>query len=158
MKTKKLEILKNSLDRKESVLNQKFDSHFVDVKHGNGQPMNDKRNGQATMSRWEKQSDSIRNQLKEIEKTKRAIEIEETKIFGCENILENLPQAFLDCLESGELTQWRKFPNRFFVKNGGRGRIIWENKKLFCSYVPEVGTPEREFFAACFNKLKNQLN
>ena len=99
MKTKKLEILKNSLDRKESVLNQKFDSHFVDVKHGNGQPMNDKRNGQATMSRWEKQSDSIRNQLKEIEKTKRAIEIEETKIFGCENILENLPQAFLDCLD-----------------------------------------------------------
>ena len=155
MKTKRLEILQNSLLKKEAVLNQKLDNHFADVKRGNGQPMNDKRNGQATIKRWESQNDSIRNQCKEIEKTKAAIEFEQGKILNCEVVLKDLPKPFLDALESGEITQWRKFPNRFFVKNGGRGRIIWENNKIFCAYVPEIGTPERVAFANCFNKLKN---
>jgi hypothetical protein len=158
MKSKRLEILQNSLQKKEAILDQKFDNHFLDVKSGNGQPMNDKRNGRATLNRWESQSDSIRNQYKEIEKTKNAIEFEQDKILDCKAVLKDLPKPFLDCLESGELTQWRKFPNRFFVKNGGRGRVIWEKGELLCSYVPEFETPERAAFAACFNKLKTQIN
>ena len=158
MKTKRLEILQNSLLKKEAILDQKFDNHFADVKRGNGQPMNDKRNGQATLSRWESQNDSIRNQKKEIEKTKAAIEFEQGKILDCQSVLKDLPKPFLDAVESGEITQWRKFPNRFFVKDGGRGRIIWEKNKVLCSYVPDAGTPERVAFAACFNKLKTQIN
>ena len=157
MKTKRLEILQNSLQKKEAILDQKFDNHFADVKSGNGQPMNDKRNGQATLNRWQSQNNSIRSQQKEIEKTKAAIEFEEGKILDCQSILKNLPKPFLDALEAGEITQWRKFPNRFFVKNGGRGRIIWEKNKILCSYVPESGTLERVAFAACFNKLKSQI-
>jgi hypothetical protein len=157
MKNKRLEILQNSLQKKEAVLDQKFENHFADVKRGNGQPMNDKRNGQATLNRWESQNNSIKNQLKEIEKTKAAIEFEQGKILDCKQILKDLPEPFLAALESGELTQWRKFPNRFFVKDGGRGRIIWEKQKILCSYVPESGTPERVAFAACFNKLKSQI-
>jgi hypothetical protein len=157
MKNKRLEILQNSLQKKEAVLDQKFENHFADVKLGNGQPINDKRNGQATLNRWESQNNSIKNQLKEIEKTKAAIEFEQGKILGCDEILKDLPEPFLAALETGEITQWRKFPNRFFVKDGGRGRIIWEKQKILCSYVPESGTPERAAFAACFNKLKSQI-
>jgi hypothetical protein len=156
--TKRLKILQNSLKKKEAILDQKFDNHFMDVKRGNGQPMNDKRNGQATLNRWERQNDTIRNQIEEIEKTKAAIQFEQGKIIDCEGVLKDLPKPFLDCLKSGEITQWRKFPNRFFVKDGGRGRIIWEKGKILCSYVPESGSPERVAFAACFNKLKNQIN
>ena len=156
--TKRLKILQNSLKKKETILDQKFDNYFADVKRGNGQPMNDKRNGQATLNRWERQNDTIRNQQKEIEKTKAAIEFEQKKIIDCEEVLKDLPKPFLDALEVGEITQWRKFPNRFFVKDGGRGRIIWEKGKILCSYVPELGSPERVAFATCFNKLKNQIN
>lgn len=154
--TKRLEILKNSLEKKQNILDQKFNNHFQDVKRGNGQPMNDKRNGAATLNRWEKQNDGIRNQQKEIEKTKAAIEFEEGKILDCQGILKNLPKHFLEALESGEITQWRKFPNRFFVKDGGQGRIIWQNNKILCSHVPAVGTTERITFAKTFNRLQNE--
>jgi hypothetical protein len=156
--TKRLEILKKSLEKKEVVLDQRFDNHFSDVKRGNGQPMNDKRNGRATLNRWEKQEDAIRNQLKEIEKTKKAIKFEEGKILDCESVLKKLPQPIIEALEAGEITQWRKFPNRFFVKDGGRGRIIWQDNKLLCSYVPERGTKEFTNFANCFNQLKSKLS
>ena len=46
--SKKLEILKNSLAKKEQELQRRFDVHFATVKQANGQPLNDKRNGQAT--------------------------------------------------------------------------------------------------------------
>jgi len=157
--TKRLEILKNSLDKKENILNQKFDNHFATVKQTNGQPLNDKKNGAKTLNKWEQQNNSIRNQFKEIEKTKKAIEREEFKITCCENVLKDLPDPILKLLENGILTQWRKFPNRFFVKDGGRGRIVWEQKtkKLLCSHVPEIGTNERKNFADCFNQLKKEL-
>jgi len=100
MKFKRLEILQNSLQKKEAILDQKFDNHFADVKRGNGQPMNDKRNGQATLNRWESQNDSIRNQQKEIEKTKAAIEFEQGKILDCQSVLKDLPKPFLDALEA----------------------------------------------------------
>ena len=78
----KREILKNSLVKKEKALDEKFDNHFATVRQANGQPLNDKRNGQATLNKWERQSDSIRTQKASIEKTKRAIEIEEGKVIG----------------------------------------------------------------------------
>ena len=74
--TKRLEVLKASLVKKEAELDRRMQAHFDTVKEANGQPLNDKRNGQATLNKWEKQNDAIRNQQAEIEKTKRAIEFE----------------------------------------------------------------------------------
>ena len=77
--SKRLEILKNSLAKKEQDLANRFDTHFKTVKQANGQPLNDKRNGQATLNKWDRQSDGIRTAQESIEKTKRAIEFEEGK-------------------------------------------------------------------------------
>ena len=68
--SKKLEILKQSLEKKEQQLNSKFDQHFATVKQANGQPLNDKRNGQATLNKWERQNEGIRTMQKSIEATK----------------------------------------------------------------------------------------
>jgi hypothetical protein len=79
--SKKLEILKQSLAKKEEQLNAKFDTQTV--KQANGQPLNDKRNGQATLNKWERQNEGIRQFKKAL--TKQAIEIEEGKIKGVEH-------------------------------------------------------------------------
>ena len=42
MSSKRLDILNNSLIKKESELNRKLDEHFSSVKEANGQPLNDK--------------------------------------------------------------------------------------------------------------------
>ena len=68
--SKKLEILKQSLAKKEQELQRRFDEHFATVKQANGQPLNDKRNGQATLNKWEKQNNAIRTLKESIEKTK----------------------------------------------------------------------------------------
>lgn len=36
--------------------------------------------------------------------------------------------------------QWRKFPNRFFVKGVEKGRLIWDSKKnkLMYSHLSEI--------------------
>lgn len=155
--TKRLEILKNSLEKKEKIFDSKIENHFNTVKQSNGQPLNDKRNGQVVLKKWKQQNDSIRATQQEIEKTKRAIEKEQFKINCCEAILKDLPKPILEALEVGKITQWRKFPNRFFVKDGGRGRIIWQDNKLLCSHIPERGTSEFTNFANCFNSLKEKL-
>ena len=49
--SKRLEILKNSLVKKEQQFNEKLQTHFDTVKQSNGQPLNDKRNGQATLNK-----------------------------------------------------------------------------------------------------------
>ncbi len=41
----RLEILKNSLEKKQAKFNEKLNEHFMEVRRANGQPLNDKRNG-----------------------------------------------------------------------------------------------------------------
>ena len=53
--TKRLDILKNSLAKKEKEFDAKLQNHFDTVKLANGQPLNDKRNGRATINLWERQ-------------------------------------------------------------------------------------------------------
>jgi hypothetical protein len=113
--SKKLEILKQSLAKKEQELQRRFDVHFATVKQANGQPLNDKRNGQATLNKWERQNDAIRTAKESIEKTKRAIEFEEGKIKGVEHVNNFIPKEILELVESGVLVQWRKHPHTFFV-------------------------------------------
>lgn len=123
-KRSRLDVLKTSLAKKKVKVDAAFDNHFADVKSANGQPLNDKRNGAATMDRWEKQSNTIRNVQNEVKKTDRAIEREESKIADVEYANGKLPQYVLDMVAVGELMQWRKHPNTFFVPGVDKGRVF----------------------------------
>jgi len=159
--SKRLEILKNSLSKKEQQLNAKFDEHFATVKQANGQPLNDKRNGQATLNKWERQSDGIRTMQKSIEATKQAIENEEWKIKGVEHVNTFIPAEILKLVESGDLVQWRKHPHTFFVPGVDKARIVWDEKrKVVChKFVSAITVQEqRTKFVRTYNHLKVLLN
>ena len=153
----RLEILQNSLAKKEKVLADKLNNHFDSVKSANGQPLNDKRNGQATMNKWDKQSQGIANQIAEIEKTKNAIEREKTKAHDCEAVKSELPQILLDLLGQGKITQWRKYPNRFFVVGVEKARMIYDFKTglISHSYVNQI--KDKGQFDT-FKELYNRIN
>jgi len=159
--SKRLEILKNSLSKKEQQLNAKFDEHFATVKQANGQPLNDKRNGQATLNKWERQSEGIRTMQKSIEATKQAIENEEWKIKGVEHVNTFIPAEILKLVESGDLVQWRKHPHTFFVPGVDKARIVWDEKrKVVChKFVSAITVQEqRTKFVRTYNPLKVLLN
>lgn len=161
MKTKRLEILENSLIKKEKVLAEKFDTHFKTVAQANGQPLNDKRNGQATLNKWDKQSQSIANQIESIEKTKNAIEYEKGKIVGVESEKEYFPTVILEMIESGILIQWRKHPNTLFVKDVEKARVQYDKKKelIYHKYFKQIPNKEqREVFAKVYNHLNKTIN
>ena len=152
--TKRLEMLKASLVKKETELDMRMQAHFDTVKQANGQPLNDKRNGQATLNKWEKQNDAIRNQQVEIEKTKRAIEFEEGKIAHVGSV--SVPSFITDLIDAGEITQWRKYPNRFFVVGVDKARIIWlEEESAFAHQYVKSITDKAQFvlFRNTYNKI-----
>ena len=157
----KLEILKNSLSKKEQELERRFDVHFATVKEANCQPLNDKRNGKATLNKWERQNDAIRRAKESIEKTKRAIEFEEGKIAGVEHANGYIPKEILALVESGELIQWRKHPHTFFVVGVDKARIVWleKTKQVAHKFVREIKDQEqRSKFVKVFNPLGAVLN
>ena len=160
MKSKRLEILEASLIKKKALFDEKLQNHFDTVKQANGQPLNDKRNGQATLNKWERQNQSLRDLEEGIEKTKCAIEKERGKIIDVEIAKETFPKPILDMIESGELNQWRKHPNRFFVPNVDKARIIWDDKKKIISHQYSKSITDKDqwkLFAKTFNKLLKQL-
>ena len=160
METKKLKILKASLINKEAILDQRFETHFASVAQANGQPLNDKRNGQATLNKWDKQSDAIRNQKESIEKTKRAIEKEEGKIIDTEGTKKTLPTVILEMIETEQLIQWRKHPNTFFVKGVDKARIVFDPKKriIFTRYRDSITEQDVwKLFVSAFNTILKQL-
>lgn len=152
----RLNILKASLAKKEALLDAKFKEHFATVKQANGQPLNDKKNGRATLAKWDRQNDGIRAAEAGIEATKQAIDREEAKITKVENCV--IPDFFLQAIEAGIIARWRKFPNRFFVSGVEKGRIIWDEKKqaVLCSYVSEIPKNQYSKFRDVFNELKRQ--
>jgi hypothetical protein len=159
--SKKLEVLKKSLEKKEIALQLKFDVHFATVAQANGQPLNDKRNGQATLDKWERQNVAIRNAMAEIEKTKAAIEIEEGKISNVEHTNESIPKEILALVDSGELVQWRKHPHTFFVVGVDKARIVWLEKKkqVAHKFASQITVQEqRSKFANIYNSLNAILN
>ena len=159
--SKKLEILKQSLVKKEQQLNAKFDIHFATVKQANGQPLNDKRNGQATLNKWERQNEGIRTMKKSIEATKQAIEIEEGKIKGVEHANTFIPAEIQKLVETGELIQWRKHPHTFFVAGVDKARIVWDEKRKVVAhkFVSEITIQEqRTKFVRIYNPLNALLN
>lgn len=124
MKQTRLDVLQTSLQKKKARVDAAFDNHFADVKSANGQPLNDKRNGAATMDRWEKQSNTIRNAQNEVKRTERAIDREANKIADVDYANGKLPQYVLDMVAAGEITQWRKHLNTFFVPGVDKGRVF----------------------------------
>lgn len=157
--SKRLEILKGSLSKKKAVLDQKFGNHFADVKRANGQPLNDKRNGQATMDRWDRQSDSISRQIEEVKKTEAAIEREQGKISECKSALNLVPQPIAELVSAGILKQWRKHPTVFFVDGVDKARIQWKNGTLVHRYVKSIPNQEQyAIFRDTFNALKAKVS
>ena len=156
MKTKRLEILENSLAKKEAELVQRINTHYDDVMSANGQPLNDKRKGRVTMDRWERQCRAIANQKESVEKTKQAIEKEKDKIAWVE--LFTVPAPIQELLDTGVLTQWRRHPNYFFVKGVERARIVYENGKIYARYHTEI--PDQQQYAIyrdVFNSLAKKI-
>lgn len=159
--TKKLQILKVSLEKKNKAFDEKLQDHFKTVKQANGQPLNDKRNGQATLDKWERQNESLRRLKDSIQKTKDAIEREESKIKRVELTNNDIPPEILDLVEKGELLQWRKHPNTFFVPDVDKGRIVWDNKRKVVAhrYTHLVTDKEqRAKFVRLYNGLNDILN
>jgi hypothetical protein len=159
--SKRLEILKNSLVKKQKQFNDQLREHFKTVQQANGQPLNDKRNGQATLNKWERQNESLRNLEKSIQKTKDAIEREEGKIIDVRQMNEVIPQQILELVERGELNQWRKHPNTFFVPDVDKARIVWDNKRKLVAhrYTHLITEQEqRTKFVRLYNGLNAVLN
>ena len=159
--SKKLEILKQSLAKKEQKFNAKVDQHFATVKQANGQPLNDKRNGQSTLNKWERQNEGIRTMQKSIEATKQAIEKEEGKIKGVEHANTFIPAEIQKLVETGELIQWRKHPHTFFVAGVDKARIVWDEKRKVVAhkFVSEITVQEqRTKFVRMYNSLNALLN
>lgn len=157
--TRRLEILEASLEKKKSALDDKFEKHFADVKRANGQPLNDKRNGRATMDRWDRQSDSIRKQQAEVEKTEAAIEREMGKIRECDAALGEVPREIVNLVSSGLLIQWRKHPTVFFVDGVDHARIQWKNGVLVHRYTSKITDKDQwAKFRDTFNGLKRSIS
>lgn len=159
--SKRLEILRRSLENKQKIFDEKLKIHFETVRQANGQPLNDKRNGQATLNKWDNQRNSLRTMDASIEKTKAAIENEAATISYVERIKSELPVQILELLQSGVLTQWRKYPNMFFVEGVDKARIIWDLKKkeLFCKYHTSITEKEQySKFATTYNNLRKSLS
>ena len=159
--SKRLEILKNSLIKKEKQFDDKLQNHMETVKQSNGQPLNDKRNGQSTLNKWDRQNESLLNLQNSIKKTKDAIEREEYKIINIEQVNKIIPVEISELVKKGELIQWKKHPNTFFVTNVKKARIVWDNKrkKVAHRYSKLITEPEqRAKFARLYNKLYAILN
>ena len=160
--TKRLEILQESLNKKENLFNQKLTAHMDDVGSANGQPLNDKRNGRATLNRWERQNNALRNIKEGVEKTKDAIVREQWAINGMEVVKDSLPDEILTLIDEGKITQWRKHPETFFVVGVERARLVWVKDKRMVAhrYVKEIpkGTGPFDVFRDIFNHLNNTVN
>ena len=157
----RLDILKASLEKKQSKFDNKLDEHFSDVRSANGQPLNDKRNGASTMKRWDKQNNSLLNLQKEIEKTKSAIEYEEGKLIDIASNKSRMPKEITDLIDNGVLKQWGKYPHIMFVDGVDKARIIWDDKKkqVLHKFTNTLTDKEqRKKFAQVYNSLHAAIN
>lgn len=152
----RLEILKASLAKKEARFDAKLQEHFDTVAMANGQPLNDKRNGRATLNKWDKQSDALRSLQESIQRTKDAIEREELKIANASMVV--IPSYIQQAIDEGLITQWRKFPRFFFVNGVSGGRIVLDEKtgSIAHRYLSKVTKEEYPIFRDVFNKLNKQ--
>ena len=151
----RLAILEQSLAKKTATMSAKIENHFATVAQANGQPLNDKRNGAATMAKWERQNDAIRNAQSEIEKTERAIDREKSLISNVEN--SDVPACLQGFIASGKVTQWRKHPRFFFVTGVDKARIVaLSDGTIGHRYVSEITNDQSQYatFRDVFNAAR----
>lgn len=157
----RINILKRSLEKKEKAFNDKLSIHMEDVKGAQGEPMAGHRGGNKVLSRWEKQDKTLRTLNEGIEKTKRAIEIEEKKIESVENSKDYIPEIFFQLIYEGFLTQWRKHPSIFFVVGVDKARIGWDSKKktAYHKYYRMIeDDAQKQLFKDAWGIIYNKLN
>lgn len=133
--------------------------HFDTVRAANGQPLNDKRNGAATLRKWDRQNEALRRQKESIQKTEAAIEREKGKIIDTEYVRGMLPDEIVALIADGTLKQWRKHPHILFVDGVEKARMIWKDGKLYHKYAGSIPTKEQHRkFAAIYNDLNSKIN
>ena len=154
--SRRLEILKTSLAKKQTLFDQRLQEHFDTVKEANGQPLNDKRNGRTTLNKWDKQSDALRNLEISIQRTKDAIEREEMNSALAESV--HIPDFMQKAIEEGLIIQWRKHPRFFFVTGVKHGRIVLNEEigTIGYRYLNKISKEEYPTFRDVFNKLNQQ--
>ncbi|WP_336804044.1 hypothetical protein [Erwinia aphidicola] len=154
--SKRLEILKSSLAKKEARFDERLQNHFDTVAKANGQPLNDKRNGRATLDKWDQQSDALRSLQASIQRTKDAIDREENRI-ALVSLVE-LPPYLQKAIDDGLITQWRKHPRFFFVVGVNSARIVFDEKTGIIGhrYLSKVSKEEYPTFRDIFNLLNKQ--
>jgi hypothetical protein len=155
--SKRLEILKASLIKKQEKFDATLQHHFDTVALANGQPLNDKRGGYKTLQKWDRQNETLRNIDASIEKTKAAIEREESKIAAV-NAVE-LPECIKNAIDQGLITQWRKFPRFFFVVGVEKARFSIDEKsgQLAHRYLNAVSKEEFAIFRDVYNALNAEM-
>ncbi|MFD1121851.1 hypothetical protein ACFQ2T_05000 [Methylophilus flavus] len=153
----RLDILKASLVNKQAQFDAKLQAHMDCVKQAKGQPLNDKRNGQATLSKWDRQNDALRTLNDSIEKTKAAIEKEESKTALIE--LTEIPEQIKALIDAGTITQWRKHPTYFFVNGVDKARIVlMKNGGIAHKFLSSIPSQEQyAIFRDVFNGLRKEL-
>jgi hypothetical protein len=155
--SKRLQLLEGSLTKKQARLDRLTEQHRADVMAANGQPMNDKRNGKMTLSRWDRQLTAIARQKDSVRITEEAIEREKAKIGWVEAL--DLPPPLRLAVESGELLQWRRNPRFFFVRGVDQARIVYDPKtgKIGHRYVSDAPRDQYPRFRDAYNRLRLEL-
>lgn len=152
----RLQILEASLAKKRAAFDEKLNAHYESVRSANGQPLNDKRGGAATMQKWERQNEALRRLDDGIKLTEAAIEREKSKIAATESV--KIPEFMREMVSSGELIQWRRHPNTFFVNGVERGRIVLrEDGSLAHRYAHEIPVNQRQKFRDVYNGLRRRM-
>lgn len=153
----RLRVLKASLAKKQARFDERIGQHFAAVRAANGQPLNDKRNGESTMKKWERQNDALRSAQAGIEVTQAAIEREAATIERVAAV--ELPAAIQSRIEAGELSQWRKHPTTFFVAGVEKARIVLlPDGQVAHRYARCITDPEqRRVFARVYNAIHAEI-
>lgn len=150
----RLRVLKASLAKKQARFDERLGQHFDAVRATNGQPLNDKRNGAATMKQWAKQEDALRSLHEGIEMTSRAIDREQSTMVRVASV--ELPEAITQALSDGRLVQWRKHPTTFFVSGVDKARIVLKpDGSIAHRYASQIkDAAQHKIFAKTYNELR----
>lgn len=153
----RLRVLEESLAKKQAQFDERLAQHFADVRSANGQPLNDKRNGAATLRQWERQNDALRAAQASIEVTQAAIEREAATIERVAAV--ELPKAIKSRIDTGVLSQWRKHTTTFFVAGVEKARIVLlPDGRVAHRYVRCIPDPEQHrVFARVYNAIHAEI-
>lgn len=153
----RLRMLEHSLAKKRAKFDAQLSAHFASVREANGQPLNDKRCGGATIAKWDRQNDALRKLDESIKTTEAAIEREVSTLANVACVA--LPEPIAKRIGAGELSQWRKHPNTFFVVGVDKARIVLlDDGRVAHRYANHVTDPDqRKLLAQTFNAILREV-